>query len=147
MAMILRGALKVSVSHFAQRTKGPFQQSQPFAAHLGCDHARFIALVVEVTLAALAHRVALPGDPVEFAVEILARQSERLDHNHRQRRAAERLEEFCAAPFSEAKDVHEAAFRQVNPEGFIPIDQLRLKSIDLKKALLAIIDTITFEAG
>jgi hypothetical protein len=57
----------------------------------------------------------------------------------------ERLEEFTAAPFSGAKDVHEAAFRQVNPEGFISIDQLRLKSADLKKALLAIIDTITFE--
>jgi hypothetical protein len=57
----------------------------------------------------------------------------------------ERLEEFTAAPFSEAKDVHEAAFRQVNPEGFIPIDKLRLKSADLKKAILAIIDTIAFE--
>jgi hypothetical protein len=41
--------------------------------------------------------------------------------------------------------VHEAAFRQVNPEGFIPIDKLRLKSTDLKKAILAIIDTLTFE--
>ena len=58
------------------------------AAQLRRDGTRLIAVLAEIALAIPLHGVAAARHLVEFAIEILARQRQRLDHDGRQRNGA-----------------------------------------------------------